>query len=310
MADVGDQNQGPEPYQPSYDAPTTPFQRVVLPSSEETTRLPRPRTAGPFKPPAAPPRLGLAGRLLASVGDVPIKVLYLAGAVVVTILAVVLVFVIFSGDRPETPQGTVRDGPTREAPQSSGSLPAAPTGTVTLPPVPAALAFPALPGKATTVIGLVTDERSALVYPRLGKPWTAKSFAPFVFAQRAGEVALPHTLIASALLPGETPKTRPAKPADYRDLAARAARWSVRTQHPPGSVVTWTGSRKVPEGKGWMLGYTVEYTLGGKRQSSRALVAVVEIGKAKPAMLLATIPESGRAHWRDINTLADRVRPI
>ncbi|MFC7716689.1 hypothetical protein [Nonomuraea recticatena] len=295
-------NQGQEPYQPSYDAPTTPFQRVEVSSSaDQTMRVPMPPTAGPFRPPPAPPRRGLVGRLTASVGDVPIKLVYLIAAVVVTVLAVVLIFAVFSGDQPDAaePQRADLSAPAAPAPSSAAD-------EVVLTPAPESLAFPAMPGKASKVVGKIVDRRTGITYPRLGKPWTAKSFPPFAIAQRAGKVALPHTMVASAPLPVAADK--PSSLADYRDLAVRAARWSLRSQHPEGATVTWTGSQKLAVGKGWIVGFKVDYTFGGRRQSSQALAAVVDAGKSKPAMLLATIPESGKGHWRDLNSLVKGLR--
>lgn len=293
-------NQGQEPYQPSYDAPTTPFQRVELSPADQTVNVPMPPTAGAFRTPPAPPRRGFVGRLVTGVGDIPIKVVYLLAAVIATVLAVVAIFALFSGDEPTATE--------QQRAQASG--PGAASGVAedggVLTPVPESLAFPAMSGKASKVIGTVVDKRTGISYPRLGKPWTAKSFAPFAIAQRVGKVAVPHTMVASAPLPvtADKPKTS----ADYRELAVRAARWSLRTQHPEGGTLTWTASQKPAEGKGWIVGFRVDYTLDGERRSSQALAAVVEAGKTKPAMLLATIPESGKSHWRDLNTLVKGLR--
>ncbi|MGW5680386.1 hypothetical protein [Nonomuraea sp. NPDC003754] len=291
-------NPGQEPYQPSYDAPTTPFQRVELPPADQTVSVPMPPTAGPFRPPPAPPRRGFVGRLMTSVGDIPIKVVYLLAAVVATVLAVVAIFALFSGDQPNSAE--------QQRAQDAGPAAAPGVQDAVTAPAPDSLAFPALPGKASKVIGTVVDERTGISYPKLGKPWAARSFAPFVIAQRVGEAEVPHTMVASAPLPVAADKPRTS--ADYRDLAVRAARWSLRTQHPEGGTVTWTGSQKLAKGKGWIVGFRVDYTLDGERRSSQALAAVVEAGKKKPAMLLATIPESGKSHWRDLNTLVKGLR--
>ncbi|MFD1931769.1 hypothetical protein ACFSKW_09785 [Nonomuraea mangrovi] len=293
-------NQGQEPYQPSYDAPTTPFQRVELSPADRTVNVPMPPTAGPFRTPPAPPRRGFVGRLVTGIGDVPIKAVYLLAAVIATVLAVVAIFALFSGDEPNAIE------PQRA--QDSGPAPASGAGEagVALAPVPESLAFPAMAGKASKVIGTVVDKRTGISYPKLGTPWAAKSFAPFAIAQRVGKVELPHTMVASAPLPVTADK--PVTSADYRELAVRAARWSLRTQHPEDGTVTWTASQKPVKGKGWIVGFKVDYTLDGERHSSQALAAVIEAGRKKPAMLLATIPDSGKSHWRDLNTLVKGLR--
>ncbi|MFI6734004.1 hypothetical protein ACIBI9_13825 [Nonomuraea sp. NPDC050451] len=351
MADVGDKR-------PSYDSPTTPFRKVVLPA-EETVKIPRPPAAGPsvpLRPPAgnppvqqnppqqAPPQQhpinrGGPGPIpqppLApppayqapmpplppipkpprrGIGDIPIKVVYLLGAILVTVLAVFLIFVVFSGDVPTNKQPAERVAPVAPVPSSgAASASAAPSATETpiaLPPVPKSKAYPTLSGTASVVTGLISDKNTGITYPRLATPWKAKSFPPFSIAQRIGKVAVPHTVVASAMFPGDSPTTKPSKDADYRELATQAARWSLRTQYPAGATLAWTASRKIPVGKGWTLGYQVTYTFNGKQQVAQAMVTVVEVGKTKPAMLLASIPETNKKRWADINTLVQRVRPL
>jgi len=271
----------------------------------------RPGT-GPFRqaessPPLPGPPPPPAGGLLSRVGDIPIRVVYLIGAIIATIGAVILVFVIFSGDVPKQQDGedVVQVEP---VPSETAAEPG--TSGAGLPEVPAELAFEQLPGRATATVGTVTDQRTGISYPRLGSPWQAKQFAPFAFAQRVGKAGVAQPVIASAMLPGATPRSRPESDADYRAIAARAARWTLRTQYPKGATLTWTASQKVPEGDGWMLAFEVTYTQKGAERTGQALVALVDVGKAKPAMLMASIPESGKAYWRDLNTLAKNVRPL
>ncbi|MGI5269357.1 hypothetical protein ACQEUU_09420 [Nonomuraea sp. CA-218870] len=271
---------------------------------------------GPFRPAETPPAPPATpgpppppkGGLLSRIGDIPIKVVYLLGAIVATVAAVLLVFVIFSGDVPTQPGNEEDVAPVPSV--SDSPTPGAAGGGATLPAAPARLAFPELPGRASVVAGTVRDTRTGISYPRLGGPWRSRSFAPFAYAQRVGETEVPQTVVASAMLPGATPETKPASDADYRAIAARAARWALRTQYPEGATLTWTGSRKASGGEGWTLAFRVAYPDGGERRTGHALVSVLEVGKVKPAMLLASIPESGRAYWADLNTLAEKVRPL
>ncbi|MGI5283719.1 hypothetical protein ACQEVF_10335 [Nonomuraea polychroma] len=262
----------------------------------------------PPMPPPLPPKPPSRG-----IGDIPIKVVYLLGAVLATVLAVVLVFVVFSGD---VPANQPTEQVVRVAPIPTSATPTvAPSPTVTespivLPPVPESKAFKNLSGTASAVTGTITDNKTGISYPRLASPWKARSYPPYSVAQRIGKVELPFTLIASAMYPGESPEKKPDSDADYREIATQAVRWSIRTQYPKGATVEWTASRKVPLGKGWTLGYEVTYTNGGKQEVAQALMSVIEVGKTKPAMLMASIPESNKERWRDLNTLAQQVRPL
>ncbi|MFI6596121.1 hypothetical protein ACIBHX_07730 [Nonomuraea sp. NPDC050536] len=280
-----------------------PFRKVALPDSEQTTKIPRPPAPRPLPPRVPPPRQGPLARL----GDIPIKVVYLIGAILVTVLAVVLVFVIFSGD---VPKQAPSDRPSQVATASATPAPKPSAAQIALPAVPESMKLAPLPGKATVTDGVIADKATGLTYPRFAKPWQARSYPPFSVAQRIGKVAIPHTVIASAMLPGNEALKKPSTDADYRALAARAVRWTMRTQYPAGATLAWTGSQKLALGKGWLLGYKVTFTSGGAQHVAQALIAVVEVGKTKPAMLLASIPDSGKSHWPDLNVLAKGLRPL
>lgn len=249
-------------------------------------------------------------------GDIPIKAVYLVGAILGTVVAVLLVFVVFRGDVPTNQQPgeqIVRVAPVPSV-SATPTVSTSPTPTETpivLPPVPDSKKYATLSGTASSVTGTITDKNSGISYPRLASPWKAKSFPPFSIAQRIGKVAIPHTVIASAMYPGESPEKKPSSNADYREIATQAARWTIRTQYPEGAELDeWTASQKIPVGKGWTLGYKVTYTFGGKEQEAQAMVTVIEVGKTKPAMLMASIPETNKTRWRDLNTLVQQVRPL
>ncbi|NUW30043.1 hypothetical protein HTZ77_01150 [Nonomuraea sp. SMC257] len=265
--------------------------------------------------PPVPPKSGLVSRI----GDIPIRVVYLLGAIIATVAAVLLIFILFSGDVPkdQQPQGgsipppPAAAEPTAAAPSATASA-ARSQVAAALPSVPAAKEYAVLPGTASVVIGLVDDQKAGLSYPRLGSPWKTAMVAPFTVAQRAGKAAAPGTpgaLIGSAPLPGAAPATPPAKESDYRKLAARAAKWALAAQYPPGATLTWTGSERAALGKGWTLAFEVAYETDDGRRVAQGLVSVVNAGRAKPAMLFASIPESGKSRWRDLNTLAERIAP-
>ncbi|WP_113702545.1 hypothetical protein [Nonomuraea lactucae] len=291
MADIGDQRA-------PFDAPTTPFQRVVVPAEDETALIRRPVSRGPFLP-ATPPKRGLFGR-------VPLKVVYLVGVSITTVAALVLTFLIFSGDGGGEEPASRQVAGLASAPDGAKQTPSA----VALPPVPAKKALAGLPGTASVVIGIVYDTTNGISYPRLAAPWATKSHKPFTFAQRIGKATAPTSLIGSAMVPGAAPKAKPSKDSEYRKLAARAARWTLGRQFPAGATLSWTASQKPALATGWTLGYKVTYTVAGETRVSQALVCVIEVGKAKPAMLFATIPQSGKKRWRDLNTLAAQIRPI
>jgi hypothetical protein len=128
------------------------------------------------------------------------------------------------------------------------------------------------------------------------------------FAQKAGSARPPRALIGSGPLPGAAPGTLTTY-ADYRKVAAKAVRWSLRYQPTEGRL-TWTASQPLRRGMGWLLGYKFSYLVGGKKHSSQAIVAVVGSGKKKPAMLFATVPDDREELFRDLNMLSWTISPI
>jgi len=232
--------------------------------------------------------------------------------VIATIIAVVLVFTVFSEDTPKDTtvsraRSTATSAASGTAAEAAGATASPrPSATLQLSAPPRLKALPRLPGKASKVTGLVVDDRSGLVYARLGSPWTRTSAAPFTAAQRAGTARTPRALIASGPLPGRVPANL-SNDAQYRALAAQVANWTLRYQPKP-TKVTWTASQAFSGGRGWVLGYRVSYKLNGKTRTSEAVVVVAETGKKKPGVLFATVPDSRKSQYRDLNTVVSSLR--
>jgi len=219
--------------------------------------------------------------------------------------AVLATFSIFSADRPEPP------------PVAAGATPAAspspsPTGAqipaVPLPKLPENTPLPVRPGPGTPVVETIEDRKAGIGYARFGEPWRSAWPKAFTCTQMAGPVRRPFALIGSRPLPGPAPG-RLTTPQAYQAMALRAVRWTLRYQ-PQGARVTWTASQPVPQGTGWLLGYRVSYRVDGETRSSEAIVAVVGTGRARPALLFATVPDDRPELYRDLNTLISTLRPL
>ncbi|GII97205.1 hypothetical protein [Sinosporangium siamense] len=153
------------------------------------------------------------------------------------------------------------------------------------------------PGKPMRVKKRLTDKRSAVVLPRLGKPWRVTRAKPYATRQVQRKVR------GAMLVSLPVPVAVQAKP---RDTALLAARWSLK-RHPKGGKITWVASQSFKK-KGWLLVYRVKYKVKGKKRSSMAAVLLVKTKKAKPALVFVTIPDSQRKRWRHINTVVSSVR--
>lgn len=244
-----------------------------------------------------------SGGLLMRIGDIPIRVAYSLGAAVITGVIVVLIFILFSGDEPSDPVGARRSA----APTAQPSPTVSP---ITLPALPDPTALKALPGTPSVVLGAVTDAKSAVTYASLGKPWAAKAVPSFSVGQQVGSAGLPRTVIASGTLPGATPAKPLKSDADYRRAALSAVKWTIRNHHPEGGKVTWTASQRLATGKGWVLAYRVTYEVKGKKRTSQAALAVIDIGRRKPSVLFVTVPDTRKRLWADIAPVMASVRAL
>ncbi|GHH68603.1 hypothetical protein GCM10017673_17910 [Streptosporangium violaceochromogenes] len=260
----------------------------------------------PFSPRVIPRGGGRKESLLMRIGDIPIRVVYSFGAALLTALAVFLIFVLFSGDQPADPpevrQKGAADGVASSAPPSAPPI--------ALPGLPVPTAMRVLPGTPSPVLGVVTDAKAAITYAKLGAPWTVAAIPSFTAGQRVGTGRLPGTLIASGLLPGDTPRADLKTDAQFRGAATGAVRWTLRRHYPAGSRVTWTASQRPATGKGWTLGYRVTYVVKGRRHTSQAALTLLDIGRRKPAMLFVTVPDTNKRLWADIAPLMAGARPL
>ncbi|MFF3667666.1 hypothetical protein [Microtetraspora malaysiensis] len=161
-------------------------------------------------------------------------------------------------------------------------------------------------GRPTAARGLLKDDRSGVALPRFAKVWKLTPASPFTTRQMLPKIN--GTSFRGLLV--TCPVPIPVQES-VRDTAFLAARWTLN-HHPSDATISWTASQplKVGERDGWLLGYTVNYKIRGKKRQSMAALAVVDVARDKPALVFVTIPDTQRAHWRDINTVMSRIRVL
>ncbi|KAA9380964.1 hypothetical protein F5972_07765 [Microbispora cellulosiformans] len=163
-----------------------------------------------------------------------------------------------------------------------------------------------LHGHPARIRGLVKDRRSGVALPRFTKSWTLAKASPFASRQVLPKVKgmSYRGLLVSCPVPIPQQET-------LRDTAFLAARWTLN-HHPSGATITWTASQPMKAGKrkGWLLGYTVHYTVKGKKRTSAAALALVDVKDKKPAVVFVTIPDSQKKRWRDINAVMSSVKAL
>ncbi|MBD3138276.1 hypothetical protein [Microbispora bryophytorum] len=163
-----------------------------------------------------------------------------------------------------------------------------------------------LPGRAAATHSLIKDRRSGVALPRFTKAWTLAKPAPFASRQLLpmAKGASYRGMLVSCPVPIPEQKT-------LRDTAFLAARWTLN-HHPSGATITWTASQPIKAGKrkGWLLGYTVHYSLKGRKRVSAAALALVDTPETKPAVVFVTIPDSQKKRWHDINKVMSSVKAL
>ncbi|MEU8176070.1 hypothetical protein AB0C14_24585 [Microbispora hainanensis] len=163
-----------------------------------------------------------------------------------------------------------------------------------------------LPGRSAATHGLIKDRRSGVALPRFGTSWALATPAPFASRQLLPKVkgASYRGMLVSCPVPIPEQKS-------LRDTAFLAARWTLN-HHPSGATITWTASQPIKAGrqKGWLLGYTVHYTLKGKKRVSAAALALVDVPEKKPAVVFVTIPDSQKKRWHDINKVMSSIKAL
>lgn len=153
-----------------------------------------------------------------------------------------------------------------------------------------------LPGRPTATRGLIKDQRSGVAFPRFAKVWKAARGRPFASRQMLPAVRGSEFRGMLVSCPVPIPEQE-----SLRDTAFLAARWTLNHQ-PAGATISWSASQPLKVGKrdGWLLGYHVNYTIKGKKRTSMAAVALVDVPAKKPALVFISIPDSQKKYWKDI----------
>ena len=222
---------------------------------------------------------------------------------------------------PSAPSASSEPVPSSSPSSGSATPSGAPTVTATPTPsgalllaqadprvhgLPADRKLADFPGKGGPTKGKVKDERSGVTFARFVKGWKLVKSSPFAtrLALPGGKGAVTRGLLASCPVPITVQD-------NLKDTAFLAARWSLK-YHPAGATIAWTASQSIKVGKrdGWLLGYRVAYKVHGKRHTSTAAVALVDVLTAKPALVLITVPDTQKKHRSDINSLVSSLHAL
>ncbi|WP_026313373.1 hypothetical protein [Actinomadura flavalba] len=188
---------------------------------------------------------------------------------------------------------------------------------VELPPDKPLRTFAGVPSRAA---GRVDDAHSGLSYPRFGKPWQVPtkqnklgvagwSGQQIVVTEKRGGQLWFGQLLTGTLHP--TLGAAYKGPESVKPVAALAMRSFEQTQYAfPHKTTPLASQELTVQGRaGWLIASYLNY----KRPPFKAtgevvLTAVVDTGKAAPAVVFASMPNTHRKHWPDLNRFVSQLR--
>jgi hypothetical protein len=210
---------------------------------------------------------------------------------------------------------------TPSAPPTTQGLPASndttPKPQVNLPPDKA---MPRFSGRPSRAVGMVADRRSGLAYPRFAAPWqlpTKKnklgvagwSGQQVVVTERSGNRIWYGQLLTGVLQPSLAERVegaRSLKPVTAMALDGLIERYYAfpHKERPLASQPLTIGGRK-----GWLVSSYLTYKRPGIKATGEVVtVAVIDTGRAAPAVVFASVPNTHRKLWPDVNAFFDRLK--
>ncbi|WP_285694322.1 hypothetical protein [Actinomadura sp. NBRC 104412] len=178
------------------------------------------------------------------------------------------------------------------------------------------------PGRPSRLVGMVTDPMSGLAYPRLAAPWQLPTKAnklgtsgwsgqQVLVTERSGGGLWYGQLLVGRLNPGlQSSYTGPESVQSVAVLAAK----NIEAQYygfPHKSAPLASQALTVDGRKGWLVASYLTYKRAGVRATGEVVATlVVDNGRPVPAVVFASVPNTHRTMWPDINQFFARLRIV
>ncbi|MVZ98877.1 hypothetical protein F8568_000455 [Actinomadura sp. LD22] len=207
------------------------------------------------------------------------------------------------------------DKPVKTNPAGGAAQPDVPQVTI-----PADKPLKRFPGKASKILGRLTDAASGLSYPRLAPPWqlpTKKnklstpgwSGQQIMVTERHGQQlwygqlltgVLPPTLLGAYKGPGSVKKATALAEQGYL---------SQYYAFPHKSAPLASQALNVDGHKGWLIASYLTYKRAGVRATGEIVAtAVIDTGRRTPAVVFASLPNTHRKAWPDLNEFLGQLK--
>ncbi|GAA2138968.1 hypothetical protein GCM10009727_35120 [Actinomadura napierensis] len=175
-------------------------------------------------------------------------------------------------------------------------------------------------GKPSRILGVLTDAASGLSYPRLAAPWqlpTKKnklstpgwSGQQIVVTERHGQQMWYGQLLTGTLAP--TLLGAYQGPKSVKKTTALAAQGYEEQYYsfPHKSAPLASQALDVGGHKGWLIASYLTYKRAGVRANGEIVAtAVIDTGRKTPATVFASLPNTHRKLWPDLNEFLGRLK--
>ncbi|MFC5180001.1 hypothetical protein [Actinomadura harenae] len=186
-----------------------------------------------------------------------------------------------------------------------------------LPPDKPLASFAGKPGK---IAGRVADAKSGLSYPRFAEPWqvptkknklgvTGWSGQQILVTEKHGDQLWYGQLLTGSLAATLLPHYK--GPESLKAVAVLAASGFDKDYYSFQHESTPLASQALTVGahKGWLVARYLKYKRPGVRATGEVVVtAVVDTGHKTPAVAFASLPNTHRKLWPDINAFVDGLK--
>lgn len=234
------------------------------------------------------------------------------GLLVVALLAAGGVYFMKSGDdEPADTSDTSGNADRRAAAEQSEAA------QVEMPPDKRLATFA---GKPSRMLGRVNDVHSGLSYPRLAAPWqvpTKKnklgtpgwSGQQILLTERHAGRFWYGQLLTGTLVP--TLQSAYQGPDSVKTVAGLAAKGYEAQYYafPHKSAPLASQALNVDGHKGWLVASYLTYKRSGVRATGEIVaLAVVDTGRKAPAVVFASMPNTHRKQWADVNQFLGQLK--
>lgn len=186
-----------------------------------------------------------------------------------------------------------------------------------LPPDKPLAKFAGKPGK---IAGRATDAKAGLSYPRFAEPWQAPtkknklavpgwSGQQILVTEKHGDRLWYGQLLTGTLLPAL--QSHYKGPESLREVTALAVKGFDKQYYAFDHDSSPLASQEITVGphKGWLIANYLKYKRPGVKATGEVVVtAVIDTGHKTPAVVFASMPNTERKLWPDLNAFLDGLK--